>query len=841
MLDGLPVLDLTDHRGEIGSWILAELGADVIKVEPPGGTWARTAHPIHEGVSLQFTAYNTGKRLVTLDPTSPADRATFRDLLAGAEVVIDSGPPGHLAGYGVDRSKLLELNPTVVSVLVTPFGADGPRAADPASELTIAALGGPVRIQGTPDRAPVKVSVPQVWRHAGADAALAALVAKTRGDQLGEAQFVDLSAQSVMTWTMLNAMEAYEVQGFDFERSGATLELAMSVPLRHRCADGYVILVPRGPNGAAITPWLIEDGIVESWWADQDWATFDARIIDGEPTDISHADLIDAMDRLCLNYTKRELLERGLALGVTIAPVNNVADLLAFEQLEARSFWRRLVTDPANLVPAADLDLRRDLGSNADPDLDPAGIGPEIADDDAARVPGSFITVDGRRLNPGPMMLGPPLSPPLYFDRSSREPPDHGATVAPATTPAAPSSLPFEGLKVADFSWIGVGPITAKTLADHGATVVRVESANRIDGLRMQPPFKDAESGPNRSNFFGAFNTSKQSLAIDLKNEGGLRVARRLVDWADVVIDSWTPGAMERLGLGPEEIRRTNPEVITVTTSLLGSGGPFSPMAGFGYHAAAIAGFFDLVGWPDLPPDGPWLAYTDTIGPRFIASAVVAAVDRRRRTGSGCHIEAAQLEIALQLLAPELLHHELDGAVAGRVGNRSPEMAPQGVYRCRGDDCWVAISVTDDAAWLRFRQALGDPGWAKGAVLDTVQGRLANHDAIDTAIEAWTSQRTEDEVERLLIEADIAAAKVQRSRDLLADPQYVHRGFYHRLDHAEIGPLPYAGHSYRIEGYRHGPRSAAPMLGEHTFDVLTELLGFDVDEVAEIAATGCLE
>ena len=805
MLDGLPVLDLTDHRGEIGPWILAELGADVIKIEPPGGTSARSAHPLHEGESLQFAAYNTGKRRVTLDPASATDRTAFRNLLAGAEVVIDSGPPGYMAVYGVDRTKLLELNPTVVSVLVTPFGADGPRSQDPASELTIAALAGPVRIQGTPDRPPVKASVPQVWRHAGADAAVAALVAKARGDQLGEAQFVDLSAQSVMTWTMLNAMEAHAIQGFDFERTGATLKLAMAVPLRHACADGYVIVVPRGPNGAGLTPWLIEDGIVDPSWADEDWATFDTRIIDGEPTAISHQDLIDAMDRLCLNYTKRELLQRGLELGVTIAPVNNVADLLAFEQLEARAFWRRLVVDPA--------------------DLD----GPDA---ESVRMPGAFFTVNGERPRSEPTALGVPLEPPVSFDRPFRPRPTAGGT---------PPALPFEGLKVADFSWIGVGPITAKNLADHGATVVRVESANRIDGLRMQPPFKDDESGPNRSNFFGTFNTSKQSLAIDLKNEGGLRVARRLVDWADVVIDSWTPGAMDRLGLGPDEIRRTNPDVITVTTSLLGGGGPFSAMAGFGYHAAAIAGFFDLVGWADLPPDGPWLAYTDTIGPRFIASALLAAIDRRGRTGEGCHIEAAQLEIALQLLSPELLHHEFDGAVAGRIGNRSPEMAPQGIYRCQGDDCWVAISVTDDEAWLRFRQALGDPGWARGAMLDSLGGRLANHDAIDTAIEAWTSRHTEDEVEDRLRQVAIPAAKVQRSQDLLADPQFAHRGFYHRLEHAEVGPIPYAGHSYRIEGYRHGPRTAAPTLGQHTFEVLTELLGFDVDEVAEIAVTGCLE
>jgi crotonobetainyl-CoA:carnitine CoA-transferase CaiB-like acyl-CoA transferase len=810
MLDGLPVLDLTDHRGEIGPWMLAELGAEVIKVEPPDGGTARRAHPLHQGESLQFVVYNTGKRLVTLDPAAADDRATMRNLVSNAEIIIDSGPPGRLAAFGIDRQKLIELNPTIVVVLVTAFGADGPRSDEPSTELTIAALGGPVRIQGTPDRAPVKASVPQVWRHAGAEAALAAMVAKARSDRFGEAQFVDLSAQSAMTWTMLNAMEAHAIQGSDFERTGATLELAMRIPLRRACADGFVILVPRGLNIGKLLGWMIADGVVDESWASEDWTTFDRRIIDDEPTLVSYDDAVAAVDQLCSTYTKRQLLDRGAEAGVTIAPLNDVADLLAFEQLEERSFWSTLV--------AADAER---------------GIGQHLDSDEETRVPGSFVTIDGERPTGG-RVLGSTAQGPIAFGDSKR-------TTAPEPPEVPESRLPFAGLKVADFSWIGVGPITAKSLADHGATVIRVESANRIDGLRMQPPFKDGESGHDRSNFFGTFNTSKQSIALDLKNEGGLRVAKRMVEWADVVIDSWTPGAMERLGLGPDAVRAVNPGVITVTTSLLGGGGTYSSMAGYGYHAAAIAGFFDLVGWADLPPDGPWLAYTDTIGPRFITTTLLAALDRRRRTGEGCHIEAAQLEIALQLLAPELLHHELDGAVPGRLGNRSPEAAPQGVYPCLGDDAWVAISVTDDEAWASFKAALGNPGWAQSALLDSVDGRMANHDAVDVGISSWTAERSEEEVEDVMRAAGVAVGKPQRSQDLLSDPQYEHRRFYRWLEHEEMGLTPYAGHAYRIEGYDHGPRTAAPMLGQHTFDVLTDVLGYDVDEVAEIAASGCLE
>ncbi|MEM7275894.1 MAG: CoA transferase [Actinomycetota bacterium] len=550
--------------------------------------------------------------------------------------------------------------------------------------------------------------------------------------------------------------------------------------------------------------------MVDPSWAEEDWSTYDHRIVGGEPVGIPHTEVIDALDRLCAGHTKRTLLERGREFGVTIAPINDTADLLAFDHLERRAFWRSI-------------------------DLD--GTGPEAGlGDGPIRFPGACVTVDGDRPADDQAAPRPVDGPPTFADRPT-------VAVRPDGPPphADDTGRPFEGLLVADFSWIGVGPITAKALADHGATVVRVESANRIDALRLQVPFKDGVAGTDRSQFFASFNTSKLGLSVDLKNDGGLLLVRELVDRADVVIDSFTPGAMARLGLGPDEIRRTNPAVITVTTSLLGGGGPFSTMAGYGYHAAAIAGFFELVGWPDRPPDGPWLAYTDTIGPRFITTALLAAIDRRNRTGQGCHIEAAQLELALQLLAPELLDQQLTGTVARRLGNRARDLAPQGVYRCAGDDAWIAISVPDDAAWDRLRAALGDPPWAADAALATVEGRQAGHDAIDRELAAWTATRTEAEAERILLDAGVPAGVPNRSSDLLADPQYEHRGFYRSLDHAEVGPVPYAGHQYRIDGYDHGPRWAAPTLGQHTFEVLTEVLGFDVDRVAEIAATGCLE
>jgi benzylsuccinate CoA-transferase BbsF subunit len=397
------------------------------------------------------------------------------------------------------------------------------------------------------------------------------------------------------------------------------------------------------------------------------------------------------------------------------------------------------------------------------------------------------------------------------------------------------------GVKVADFSWIGVGPITGRVLADHGATVVRIETEKRLDTTRAQPPFKHAEFGINRSNFYGSFNTSKLSMSLDLTNPAGLAIARRLTDWADVVIDSFRPGTMDRLGLGPEAIRASNPTAVTVTTSLLGGGGPLSPLAGYGFHAGAIAGFADLVGWPDLGPDGPWMAYTDTIGPRFLATAILAALDHRDRTGQGCHIEGAQLEMALHYLSPELLDFQVNGNLPQRMGNRDPRMAPQGAYPCIGEDEWCAITIPDDRAWSAFVATIGSPAWAADPAYTTAAGRRAGHDALDAAIGQWTAERPAEDVERLLVAAGVPAGKVQRTRDLFVDPQYRHRRFYRYLEHPEVGIVPYAGHQFLVEGYGNGPRFPAPMLGQHTYEVLTELLGMTTDDVAEAAAAGALD
>jgi len=393
-------------------------------------------------------------------------------------------------------------------------------------------------------------------------------------------------------------------------------------------------------------------------------------------------------------------------------------------------------------------------------------------------------------------------------------------------------------VKVADFSWIGVGPITAKALADHGATVVHVESDQPADRLRLVGPFMDDVPGINRCQFFGSFNTSKLSLQLNLKHPTGNDVARRLLAWCDVALDSFTAGTMATLGLGYEVARELNPTIIMATTCLLGQYGPAAQLAGYGYHAAAVSGFYEITGWDDRAPAGPFNAYTDTIAPRFLTATLLAALDHRRRTGKGQYIDQAQMESALHFLSPELLDVQVSGVSARRNGNHHPTHVPHDAFPCAGDDQWCAIEVEDDDQWQALRKAIGAPAWAMDPALDTAAGRLARADVIDRGLSAFTCRHEPLELMAMLQAAGVPAGMVQRSSDHMLDPQLAHRAFFRPLQHSEMGEVPYEGHQYRIHGYDNGPRFPAPCLGEHTYEVLTEVLGMDDDEVSQVLASG---
>ncbi len=814
MLSPYRVLDLTDDSGELAAMLLGDLGADVIKIEPPEGSPSRRLPPFLDGApeperSLHFYAFNRNKRGITLDLRSEAGRSALLTLVRDADFLIESGRPGEMEELGLGFDALRQVNPRLVFVSISAFGQDGPFAGFAASDLTLAAMGGPMSVQGDPARPPVRVSVPQVWLHASAEAAVAALTAHARMLRTGEAQFVDVSAQAAMVWTMLNAMVAYGIQGFDFERGGSDLQLGIiTLPLVYECADGHVVIMPNTDTLVRVIPRMVDDGVVpEEWLENENWATYDTRLIQREPLVYDFETVVNALRNYLRLHSKQALFEYGLKEGIVIAPVATTQDIAQLRHLKEREYW---LTAP-------------------------------LPDGRKVDVPGVFarLSATPTEVRRWPPKLGEHNDEVLGSGPGRASEQDVAAPEEPArTTGRTTGDLPFEGLKVADFSWIVVGPTAAKHLADHGATVVRVESENPPDRIRVAAPFKDAQPGPNRSQFFGGFNTSKYSLTLNLKNPAGVDVARRLISWADVYIESFTPGTVDGLGIGYETARSLNPSVIMASTSLMGQTGPARSVAGFGYHAGAIAGFYEVTGWPDAPPDGPWFAYTDTIAPRVLASTLMAALDHRRRTGQGQYIDACQLEMSLHFLAPQIIDFNVSGRTVTRAGNHSDTMAPHAAYPCSGEDRWCAIAVQCDAQWEDLREAIGDPDWARDPKYDTAAGRLQHQEELDPHISEWTRGRSAEEVMRLLQSAGVPAGVVQRSSDLLRDAQLAHRRFFRYLDHPEMGNIPYSGHQFRIRGYDSGPRFPAPLLGQHNEFVLRDILGMTDEEITEALAAG---
>lgn len=812
MLSPYRVIDLTDGRAELASFMLAGFGADVIKVEPPGGAASRRSGPLADGepdgsAGLRFHAYNRGKRSVVLDFDADHGRADFLALVGGADFVIENSGPQVMDRRGLGFDDLRQVKSDLVYVALSPFGQTGPYADHLATDLTLAAMGGAMALNGDADRRPVRVTVPQTWHHAAAESALGAMVAHHRRLVTGEAQFVDLSVQAAVFWTGLNAMISSAIDGRDLERGGTLLQLSTIVsPLVYPCADGEVCLFPMGSLLAGLIPWMVETEAVDTDWVEaEDWTTYESRVLNGEPLVHSMDELRAKITVFTEQHTKTELFAGALARDLTLVPVSTVGDAVAMEHLTERDYWQ-------------DVQL-------------PSGR--------TLKAPGAFAKVSNNPISWAD--TAPALG--QHTDEVLGEPAGRNLGTPPTKSVAsAPKfggmGLPLDGVKVADFSWIGVGPITAKALADHGATVVRIENDDPPDRLRLVGPFKDDVPGIDRCQFFGSFNTSKLSLQLNLKHETGNSVARRLLDWCDIALDSFTAGTMDRLGLGYEAARETNPDIIMATTCLFGQYGPAAKLAGYGYHAASISGFYEVTGWPDRAPGGPWNAYTDTIAPRFLTTTLLAALDHRRRTGEGQYIDQAQMESALHFLAPEVLDVQVSGHNARRNGNVDPAAFPHDAYRCSGEDQWCAIAVETDRHWLNLCAALGNPDWATDPALATVPGRRAQADEVDRRLTEFTSQHDPLELMALLQEAGVPAGMVQRSSDHLRDPQLAHRRFFRPMQHNEMGEVPYEGHQYRIRGYNNGPRTPAPCLGEHTYEVLTEVLGIDADEVAEILVSG---
>ena len=794
MLDGYRILDLTDDRGDMAGFLLALLGAEVIAVEPPQGQRSRHHGPWAGDIedperSLTHWAYNRGKTSVTA-----SSQADVEQLAVGADMVIDCG------ALNIDLERLRKTDPALVTVSISAFGTDGPKADWAATDLTVAASGGAMSLAGDADRAPVRMTLPQVWRQGALNAACGAMIAMHERNRSGLGQHVDVSCQQAMIPTAQFQMMCALVGQESPQRLPGGFQMGpFTIRNLHACLDGHVTVLAIygpmiGPFTSRLFNWIHEEGFCGEDLRDKNWIDFGMNVFDGTEPASEMDRSTEAIARFIATKTKEELLTAAMDKKLLIGPVATTDDVMAQDQLASRSYW-----------------------DDVDTGLPDVGI---------IQFPGMFTHTNG----PEQPILGP--APRLGSGTVTPRP----ANPVPAN-PEAPQSLALAGLKVCDLMWALAGPGATRILADHGATVVRIESSTRPDTIRAGGPFLSEEGDPEHSLQWHSPNAGKLDLSLNIQTTEGRQVLLDLVRWSDVVTESFSPETMTRSGLGYEDLREIRPDIIMISSCLMGQSGPLSSYTGFGTMAAAMAGFYSVTGWPDRMPAGVFGAYTDYVAHQLTATVVLAALEHRRKTGEGMYIDFSQFEGSLHMLTPALLDEATNARTINRQGNDDPLMAPHGVYPAAGDDRWIAIACEDEEQWKSLARLIGADDRASMSLSD----RQAANGQLDELIANWTSSLDPETAQAQLQQMGVPAHMVQTSATCVSDPQLIHRGQFLELPHEQHGTSWAEGLPFHLSRTPGLPKWAGPTLGQHTNEVLTDLLGYDADQIAELVIAGALE
>ncbi len=815
------VLDLTEELGPLCAKILADLGADVIKVERLGGDPSRWRGPFaqnqrHSDRSLSWAAYNANKRSITLDLETSAGRQQLGQLARASDFLIESFTPGYLESLGLGYAALAEITPRLIVTSITPFGQTGPYSQHRATDLELMAAAGCMSLAGDPDGPPLRISLPQASVWAGVYAAAGSLMALEYRWLRGEGQHVDVSAHSCLLSPLAHAPLFWDLNRINPVRAGVFMTGRSITGARMRaiwpCRDGFLNFIIYGGEAGrrtnqALVTWMDEKGMAPQFLQEKDWRRFDIATVSQEEIDQIEA----AIGPFFLTLTKAEFLQGVIKREMLGYPVSTPLEILEDPQLIAREFWVPVNFAGGEVTAKFPGALAKFSGGRCGLHRPPPGIG----EHNAEVIGGGTAT-----------------------DAAGDRPRGQGAQRGTRTA----TGQALAGVGVVEFAAYAAGPGVTKYLADHGAVAVRVESGVRPDGFRTHyPPYANNTPGLNRSGCFSIFNNDKLSLSLNLKAPGAREVAHRLVRWADIVIENFTPGTMARLGLDYETLSGVNPALIMLSTCNQGQTGPHARHPGFGSQLSSLAGFTHFTGEPDGPPMLLYGPYIDFIAVAFGLVAVLAALDARRRTGKGQHIDLSQYEAGLHFLAPALLDASVNGRDAWRQGNRDPHAAPHGAYPGRGKGPWCAISVWDDLEWERLVKAMGHPAWAAVARWATTAGRKAHEVELDRRIGEWTSRLDADRVMLELQAAGVHAAVVRTMEELFIDPQLLHRQAWQALQHPEMGRHHYKTPPFVLSKAPGGPRRAAPCLGEHTRQVLGEILGMTEPEVTALEAREVLQ
>jgi benzylsuccinate CoA-transferase BbsF subunit len=383
-------------------------------------------------------------------------------------------------------------------------------------------------------------------------------------------------------------------------------------------------------------------------------------------------------------------------------------------------------------------------------------------------------------------------------------------------------------------------PLIGACLASYGAQVIKVESSLRYDQTRIMPPFFKGMSRPDNSFHFSAVNPGKLSITLNLNHPRGKEIAKKIVKWADIVIESFTTGTMEKWGLGYKDLKKENPNIIMMSSPIYGQTGPFARHPGIGSTLVAVSGIADLTGWPDQPPQQPGFVYADFVAYRFGLLTLISALDYRRRTGKGQYIDASQFEAIVHTLTPVFLDCFANKRAVGRIGNRSTYAAPHGVYRCKGEYKYCAITVFSDEEWKDFSQVIGKPKWTESSDFSTLLNRIRNVEKLDMLVEEWTMNFTPEEVVELMQKAGVTASRVQNAEDIDKDPQLRSRQFFWEVDHPVLGTVTLMGWPLKMSKATY-EMSRSPCMGEHNYDVYTKIVGLSDEEFVQFMEEGIFD
>jgi len=722
-----------------------------------------------------FVSMGATLQHVTLDGASNA--------LADADILIEQLGLAAIAKAGI--VDIESRYPRLIHISVTTFGSDGPRAQWRGSELVASAMGGALRLTGDTDRAPVKEALDACWFHADMAAAAGAMAALYERGASGRGQHIDVSVQEVAFSRNVNGTLVWQFDRRKLHRTGGALNYGRATV---RCVwplkDGYCfhsLMTGRfgAPANQGLSDWMDECG-VDNPLRGVDWLKYNRSTLPAETRAIWEA----AIENFFRTRTRAEINTEGRRRGINATVLASPQDVLADPHLQARGFW----------------------GNAPHPyPLPERGEGARVVERHSTlplAVPG-----EGR---------GEGFVPTRFVSIAS------SAISTPVQQHSGARRGPLAGVRVLDFSWALVGSITTKVLGDLGCEVVKVESRTRpcLSRIDVQVNASRADSFDDKP-WFAHLNSSKLSLALDMKHSASREVLNPLIEWADVVVENFSPGTMHKLGLNYERLVARNPGVVMVSGSVFGQTGPLAQEWGVDGTGAALSGRTLLTGWPDRAPVIPGaVPYGDVIVPYVMAASVAAALEHRRQFGKGCHIDASMYEICVQQMV-DAIAAAARGDTPTRQGNRDARVFHQGVYPTKGEDRWIAITLFEEREWsqLQSREQLG--------AASTAEER-------DASLSAWSSNQNDYELVERLQSMNIAAGVVQDIEDLFErDPTITARGALMQLDHPLLGKFghmraPITFSRSAVEPFR------APSLGEHNRYIAAGICKLPDSRIAEL-------